>query len=102
MTFPAVTARCDREDLLKLVAEGSATLVRHFMERRSVDPEPDERLKISGMGSPHYSLHSGHLRGATWYDPADDIVWLIAAGMHRSGARAVCGAPPIYYEDLCD
>ena len=21
---------------------------------------------------------------------------------YRSGARAVCGAPPIYYEDLCD
>ncbi len=87
MTFPAVTARCEREDLLKLVAVGSATLVEHFIKRRSIEPEPDERLKISGMGSPHYSLHSGRLRGATWYDSADDIVWLVAAGMHRSGER---------------
>lgn len=88
MAYAAITARCDREDLRELARQGADELVRHFLERRSTDPEPDPRLKIADMQKPHYSLHSGRLRGATWYDPEDDIVWLVAAGMHRSGERS--------------
>jgi hypothetical protein len=36
---------------------------------------------------PCYSLHSGRYRAATWYDAEHDVVWLLAAGLHRSGER---------------
>ena len=72
MAYAAITARCDREDLRDLTRQGADELVRHFYERRSADPEPDPRLKIADMPMLHYSLHSGRLRGATWYDAEED------------------------------
>ncbi len=30
--------------------------------------------------------HTHHLRGATWYDAQDEIVWLCAFRRHRSGS----------------
>ena len=34
---------------------------------------------------PCYALRSGRHRAATWYDARPNVVWLLAAGLYRSG-----------------
>lgn len=59
-----------------------------FVVERSQLPEGQEWTKEL----PHnyrkvFNLHAGDDRGVTWWDRDRDIVWLLAAGFHRSGAR---------------
>jgi len=52
---------------------------------RAAAPETGERI-LGLRARQCYSLHAGRYRAATWYDRAQDMVWLIAAGVHRVGS----------------
>lgn len=81
MAVPVVTSRCDR-DLERLPRDIADDIVSRFVQGRSLVPDEGERIRDLA-DRPCYSLHAGRYRAATWYDRARDVVWLLAAGVHR-------------------
>lgn len=87
----AVTARCLREDAgirgaLTSIAPAAIDhgVVRCFVEKRGQKPTGLER--IQALRRDIFSLHCGRYRAATWYDKAQDVVWLLAFGIHEEGS----------------
>jgi hypothetical protein len=82
---PRITARCET-DLADLGTEAAAAIIEKFYELRAEAPTAGER--VSGLQErPCASLHSGRYRAVTWYDQDHDVVWLLAAGIHRADSR---------------
>src|SRR6266511_22690 len=94
MPHLGVTARC--EDDLDAIPEADR-LLEKFKELRSRAPESGDL--IDGLREREcHSLHSGRYRAVTWYDRQADVVWLLAAGIHRSGSRVDAYAVAIEHE----
>lgn len=85
MARTRVTARCET-DLAAIEPEDALSIIDKFVEARSHAPEAGDLINDL-VERPCYSLHAGRYRAATWYDTQRDIVWLLAAGLHRSGDR---------------
>ncbi len=66
--------------------DDAGALLDKFVELRTQAPDAGELINDLHE-HPCQSLHSGRYRAATWYDAAHDVVWLLAAGLHRSGHR---------------
>ena len=80
-----ITARCEA-DLADLGVEAAAAIVEKFTELRAQAPASGE--VIAGLQQrPCASLHAGRYRAVTWYDREQEIVWLLAAGIHRADSR---------------
>jgi mRNA-degrading endonuclease RelE of RelBE toxin-antitoxin system len=80
-----VTARCE-DDLDGLPPAEAERLLDKFEELRAQAPESGDLVDGLQQRECH-SLHSGRYRAVTWYDRQADIVWLLAAAIHRSGTR---------------
>lgn len=78
---------CAEEDLGKSVEElaESNSVLASFVAKRSQNPEGQETVQDLTSRIVAYSLHSGVNRGITWHDRNRDVVWLLAARLHRSG-----------------
>jgi hypothetical protein len=63
------------------------SVVASFQEKRSQDPEGVEKVQPLTSNVVVHTLHAGEDRGATWFDKKAGVVWLLAAGFHRSGKR---------------
>lgn len=85
MARTRITARCE-EDLAAIEPDDALGLIDKFEEVRSQAPEAGDLIN-NLTERPCYSLHSGRYRAATWYDAQLDVVWLLAARLHRSGDR---------------
>lgn len=87
-----VTRRCAVEDLnagpdaTVLELGQKHALVAKFRKMRSQHPLGVEKLRDVPSRLNIYNLHAGRQRGVTWYDEEYDVVWLLAAGFHASGA----------------
>lgn len=80
-----ITSRCDA-DLADLGEEAAAAIVEKFTELRGKAPASGE--VIAGLDERLCaSLHAGRYRAVTWYDREREIVWLLAAGIHRADSR---------------
>ena len=95
---PWGTSRCLRDDLgfaegserrptAELVEEDGTGLLAKLIERAAAGGEGQEPIQVLRPEIPAFSLHSGRNRGATWLHRAAGVVWLLAAGYHREGAR---------------
>jgi len=88
-----VTGRCLREDLNESAnPPTSAEAVDHelaqaFVEKRSRHPKGQETIQPLAHMNEVYSLHAQRWRGATWHDEDENVVWLVAGAIHRSGAE---------------
>src|SRR5439155_11360969 len=71
--------------LEQLPLEVAEDLLAKLETSRAAAPEAGERI-LGLRARPCYALHSGRYRAATWYDRRQDVVWLIAAGVHRAGS----------------
>ena len=69
--------------MVDLVNENA--ILRAFVERRSQLPIGQETVEGLTAKIVAYSLHSGDYRGLTWHHEKAGVVWLLAAGFHRSG-----------------
>ncbi len=84
----AVTRRCREEDLGLSASDhwrdqiSRFPILQAFADRRGQVPEGSERVRelIPILQAPIFTLHSGQARGGTWYDPDEEIVWLIGVG----------------------
>lgn len=76
------TARCD-DDLENLPSDTADDLLHKLEVSRTEAPEAGERILVL-RDRPCFSLHAGRYRAATWYDRAHNVVWLLAAGVHRA------------------
>ncbi len=85
MARPRITRRC-AQDLRSLPTDIARALVEKFISDRSTAPEAAVRIR-SLVERSCFSLHSGRYRAATWYERDRDVIWLIAAGVHREGSR---------------
>src|SRR5512132_3123977 len=91
-----VTIRCLEEDLglpeaaSKLPIDELAeqnSVIASFREKRGQSPDGVEKVQPITSNVVVYTLHAGEDRAATWYDERAGVVWLLAAGFHRSGQR---------------
>jgi len=89
----AVTARCCGEDLradpeasLDELVE-SHPVVDKFVTVRGAHEDGQETIRSIHGPLPVFSLHAGRMRGATCSDRGHQVVWLLAAGIHRGGDR---------------
>lgn len=62
-------------------------MARAFAERRAQSAEGQEAIQGLTSRIVAFSLHAGRDRGLTWHQEKADIVWLLAARLHRSGER---------------
>jgi hypothetical protein len=89
----AVTRRCAREDLREhgdrsfdeLVARHK--IVAKFAQLRRQRADGQEIIQSLRAGAPIWSLHFARFRAATIEDRVLDVVWLLAAWVHREGDR---------------
>lgn len=79
-----ITARCELD--IEVLQDIGADLVEKFGHLRSQDPEGGDRIECVKQ-RPCYSLHSSRYRAATWLDAEHNVVWLLAAGIHKTGDR---------------
>jgi len=80
-----VTARCE-DDLDSLPASVAERILDRFEALRARAPESGDL--IDGLEEREcHSLHWGRYRAITWYDRSADVVWPLAAGIHRSGSH---------------
>lgn len=86
-----ITRRCLEEDLGR---SPDATfddllgveIVKAFVARRRDRHDNTREVTPLTSGKTVWRLSRGHdHRGATWYDPDEKVVWLLAYGRHRSG-----------------
>lgn len=80
-----ITARCETA-LAGLGTEAAAAIIEKFYELRAEAPAAGERI-VGLQQRPCASLHAGRYRAVTWYDQDGDVVWLLAAGIHRADSR---------------
>jgi hypothetical protein len=86
-----LTSRCLADDLN--AAEGAnfeaiegLEIVEAFVAERAGHTHGTRQVNPLSCGREVWVLARGHNhRGATLYDPDDDVVWLVAYGRHRSG-----------------
>ncbi len=103
--FLRVTVRCLNEEMEETTAsdaerpveELEPVLVRKFVAMRSQDLTGTEKVQPLQNAQEVYTLHAGRWRGATWHDRENNVVWLLAGRLHRSGAAD--DAYP-YFKDL--
>ncbi len=92
--FLRVTVRCLNEEMEETTAsdaerpveELEPVLVRKFVAMRSQDLTGTEKVQPLQNAQEVYTLHAGRWRGATWHDRENNVVWLLAWRLHRSGA----------------
>jgi hypothetical protein len=60
-------------------------LLGAFRNMRSVSPVGQELTQLPVTRLPVFNLHAGRWRGLTWHDEANEVVWLLGGGYHRSG-----------------
>jgi hypothetical protein len=61
-------------------------VIRAFVERRSQRPQGQETTQLpASRRAVVFNLHVGRWRSLTWHDEAEDIVWLLGVGEHRTG-----------------
>ena len=85
-----ITGRCLEEDLRAsrdtpfddLLGQD---IIKGFTNKRGSSPLGEE-FTGHGTGQALYKLRYGDFRGATWHDDVEDVIWLLAAGRHRSGS----------------
>lgn len=66
--------------------EAAAAIIEKFTELRAEAPASGE--VIAGLQQRVCaSLHAGRYRAITWYNHEREIVWLLAAGIHRADSR---------------
>lgn len=89
-----ITIRClvedlglDRSDVSKSIRELDHEVCQAFDAMRSQSPVGTEKLQPLTTDGEVYTLHAGRWRGATWHDEAQNAVWLLGCGYHRSGER---------------
>jgi len=64
----------------------SHPIVRALEHQRSAEPAGTRTVGPTAGDRTVYRLGLGHdHRGATWYDPEENVIWLCAYGPHRSG-----------------
>lgn len=84
-----VTQRCLEEDLAKPTNEpfeelGGHEIITAFVNRRRDKPDNTRQVAPLTSGKTVYRLAYGDRhRGATWYDEAQDVVWLLAYAQHE-------------------
>lgn len=86
-----LTRRCLEEDLGRSPDKNFGDLlgveiIKAFIARRRERHDNTREVAPLTSGKTVWRLSRGHdHRGATWYDPDDKVVWLLAYGLHRSG-----------------
>jgi hypothetical protein len=86
-----LTRRCLEEDLGRSPDTNFGDLlgveiIKAFIARRRERHDNTREVAPLTSGKTVWRLSRGHdHRGATWYDPDDKVVWLLAYGLHRSG-----------------
>ena len=86
-----VTERCVVEDLESGHDAGFDLLLRHEIvvalrnQRHTVVHGTDTVGPAAGVDTLWVLRYSHHHRGATWFDPEENVVWLCAYARHRSG-----------------
>jgi hypothetical protein len=86
-----VTARCVQVDLSdspesqfeRLVDRHD--IVRAFLRERHLQPVGADTVGPADDRPLTVLRHTHHVRGATWHDEEEGVVWLCACGRHRSG-----------------
>lgn len=81
LAFPPAACAARVEEL------ADSRVIRAFLERRNQSPEGQETIQELQPQLTAYSLHVGRYRGATWYDRAAAVCWLLAVGIHRDDSR---------------
>lgn len=91
-----VTERCARDDLgldtwpdPEGVYGVDHTTVQKFRERLREEPEAGQfNNDLSrALGRPCFELKDDRLRGLTWFDADNEVVFLLFVGFHESGSR---------------
>lgn len=88
-----VTARCLAEDLNADEAASFESIlgleiVKAFVKDRATETIASKQISPLSSRQEIWRLGYGHdHRGATFYDEDEAVVWLVAYGRHRSGAR---------------
>ncbi len=86
-----ITQRCVVSDLgfdpsITFADARAHPIVHAFESQRALDPIGTRTIGPAAGEMTVYRLGYGHdLRGATWPDQAERVVWLCAYGLHRSG-----------------
>lgn len=65
----------------------SHAVVTAFVDQRSQSPTGQETTRLPASSQVVFNLHAGRWRGLTWHDEEAGVVWLLGAGIHRSGER---------------
>lgn len=94
MTYDlGITERCLKDDLGCQPQYGSLEDLAHefpivdaFVNQRSQLPIGQEAIQGFTSSIVPYSLHAGRERGLTWHWESRNVVWLLAARFHTSGA----------------
>lgn len=85
-----VTQRCLAEDLgtggVQEFSEiASIEIVKAFVRERSDKTKGARQITPLTNGKRVWRLANGEFRGGTWHDEENGVIWLLAAGRHRSG-----------------
>jgi hypothetical protein len=65
----------------------SYPILGKFQSHRSGSPEGQEATKnLMNSAGRVFNLHADRWRGVTWWDQANNVVWLCASGYHSSGS----------------
>jgi hypothetical protein len=98
--------RVEIESLSFEALRSENSFIDHFFERRQDDAragEGGERI-VQIKTHPAFSLHSGRMRGATWFDksrPPQGIVWLLGAEAHDERHKGSTDAYDIFAALRC-
>ena len=86
-----ITDRCLKQDLDLEFPDENHPLIRKFLDLRRQDPEPTGQQISHTRPRLLFKVDATQQglvwRGASWHDRKNDVVFLVAAGQHRSGAR---------------
>lgn len=88
-----MTARCLDEDLnadetTSFESIRGLEIIKAFVKDRATHATASKQIRPISSGQEVGRLAYGHdHRGATFYDQDESVIWLVAYGRHRSGAR---------------
>lgn len=87
-----ITERCVTDDLARPAASGFAELLKNieiveaFVKDRSPRSIDTRKIEPLTCGRDVWVLSRGNdHRGGTWHDEDEEVIWLLASGVHRSG-----------------